>query len=168
MVYRFAECELDERLYQLRREGSPIALEPKVFDVLAYLVQHRDRVVSKDELLDKLWPGQVVGENALTRCIRAARSAVGDDGVKQDIIATQHGRGYRFIATVITTLPRVPSSEFQVSSQEEEKQKAKEEVEIATEKEKSQLNDVGLRTPDLQDPSSNSLDSSSPSLIPNT
>lgn len=59
MVYRFAECELDESLYQLRRERSPVALEPKVFDVLAYLVQHRDRVVSKDELLDKLWPGQL-------------------------------------------------------------------------------------------------------------
>ena len=50
MVYRFAECELDERLYQLRREGSPVALEPKVFDVLAYLVQHRDRVVSNSVL----------------------------------------------------------------------------------------------------------------------
>ena len=46
MVYRFAECELDERLYQLRREGSLVALEPKVFDVLVYLVQHCDRFIS--------------------------------------------------------------------------------------------------------------------------
>ena len=102
MIYRFADCELDEPLYQLRRNGVPVALEPKVFDVLAYLVQHRDRVVSKDELLDKLWPGQVVGENALTRCIRAARAAVGDDGTKQEIIETQHGRGYRFVAPLVT------------------------------------------------------------------
>jgi DNA-binding winged helix-turn-helix (wHTH) protein len=125
MVYRFAECELDERLYQLRREGSPVALEPKMFDVLAYLIQHRDRVVSKDELLDKLWPGQVVGENALTRCIRAARSAVGDDGVKQEIIATQHGRGYRFVATVTTIQPVVSSQQSGVRRRKVKRQRKK-------------------------------------------
>ena len=102
MVYRFANCELDEHLYQLRCDGTPVALEPKVFDVLAYLVQHHDRVISKDELLDKLWPGQIVSETALTQCIMAARKAVGDDGNRQHIIKTQHGRGYRFIATVTT------------------------------------------------------------------
>jgi TolB-like protein/DNA-binding winged helix-turn-helix (wHTH) protein/Tfp pilus assembly protein PilF len=100
MVYRFAGCELNERLYQLRREGALVAVEPKVFSVLAYLVQHHDRVVSKDELLEKLWPGQVVGEAALSRCIGAARKAVGDDGDRQAVIETQHGRGYRFVATV--------------------------------------------------------------------
>ena len=101
MVYCFADCELDEHLYQLRRTGMLVPVEPKVFDVLVYLLQQRDRIVSKDELLDKLWPGQVVGENALTRCIRAARAAVGDDGTKQEIIETQHGRGYRFIGEVV-------------------------------------------------------------------
>jgi TolB-like protein/DNA-binding winged helix-turn-helix (wHTH) protein/predicted Zn-dependent protease len=100
MVYHFADCELDERLYQLRREGALVAVEPKVFGVLAYLVHHHDRVISKDELLEKLWPGQVVGEAALSRCIGAARKAVGDDGDRQAIIETQHGRGYRFIAPV--------------------------------------------------------------------
>lgn len=112
-MYRFVECELDERLYQLRRKGNPVALEPKVFDVLVYLLQHRDRVVSKDELFDKLWPGQVVGENALTRCIRAARAAVGDDGTKQEIIETQHGRGYRFIGDVVSSQHSVLSSQEQ-------------------------------------------------------
>lgn len=102
MIYCFADCELHERLYQLHRNGVPVPLEPKVFDVLVYLLQHRDRVVSKDELLDKLWPGQVVGENALTRCIRAARLAVGDDRTKQSVIETQHGRGYRFIGEVVS------------------------------------------------------------------
>jgi hypothetical protein len=57
-------------------------------------------MVSKDELLDKLWPGQVVSEATLTRCLTSVRKAVGDDGTKQEIIETHHGRGYRFIATV--------------------------------------------------------------------
>ncbi len=129
MVYRFADCELDEQLYQLRRNSAPVALEPKVFDVLAYLIHHRDRVVSKDELLDKLWPGQVVGENALTRCIRAARAAVGDDGTRQEIIETQHGRGYRFVAAVVA--PLVSSSKFQVLSQEESASRQEEESQKA-------------------------------------
>jgi adenylate cyclase len=101
MIYVFGDCELDDRLYELRRTGVPLDIERKVFDVLAYLLQHRDRVVPKDELLDKLWPGVAIGEVALTRCITAARKALGDDGVRQEIIRTQHGRGYRFVAAVI-------------------------------------------------------------------
>ena len=95
MLYHFHDYELDERLYQLRRGGKPVEIEPKVFDVLVYLLHHRDHIVSKDELLDKLWPEQVVSETALTRCIVAARKAVGDNGTKQHVIETQHGRGYR-------------------------------------------------------------------------
>lgn len=100
MLYRFHGFELDERLYQLRRGGKLIDIEPKAFDVLAYLLHSRDRVVSKDELLEKLWPDQVVNETALTRAIATARKAVRDDGVKQEVIETQHGRGYRFVAAV--------------------------------------------------------------------
>ncbi|MGE0825213.1 MAG: transcriptional regulator, partial [Candidatus Binatia bacterium] len=54
MLHHFATCELDDQLYQLRRDGTPVEIEPKVFDVLAYLLHHRDRLVSKDEILDKL------------------------------------------------------------------------------------------------------------------
>src|SRR5437762_3184579 len=68
--------ELDERSYQLRRAGNPIALEPKAFDVLVYLIRHRDRIVTKDELLAHLWPGQVVTESSLTQCIAKARKAL--------------------------------------------------------------------------------------------
>jgi TolB-like protein/DNA-binding winged helix-turn-helix (wHTH) protein len=100
MLYRFQDFELDERLYQLRRAGKVVEIEPKVFDVLTYLLHHHDRIVSKDELLERLWPGQVVSETALTRCIMAARRAVRDNGSKQKIIETQHGRGYRFVAAV--------------------------------------------------------------------
>src|SRR5262245_50706609 len=101
MIYRFHNFELDERLYQLRRAGKVMDIEPKVFDVLTYLLHQRARVVSKDELLEQLWPGQVVSETALTRCIMAARRAVGDNGSKQKCIETQHGRGYRFVAAVV-------------------------------------------------------------------
>jgi TolB-like protein/DNA-binding winged helix-turn-helix (wHTH) protein/Flp pilus assembly protein TadD len=113
MLYHFYGFELDDRLYQLRRASKPIKLEPKVFDVLAYLLHHRDRIVSKDELLDKLWPGQVVSETALTRCIAAARKAVRDDGIKQKVIETQHGRGYRFIAAVTEEAeePQAPAAD---------------------------------------------------------
>src|SRR5262245_61371092 len=101
MLYRFDECELDERLYQLRRKGERVEIEPKAFDLLVYLLHHREQVVGKDELLDKLWPGTVVSEAALTRCIARSREAIGDDGDKQQIIRTQHGRGYRFVAAVV-------------------------------------------------------------------
>ena len=95
MLYHFAEYELDEQLYELRRAGELVELERKVFDVLVYLLQHRDRVISKDELLDKLWPGLVVTETVLTRCIVAARKALGDDVNRQTFIKMQHGRGSR-------------------------------------------------------------------------
>lgn len=99
-VYEFADIELDEALYQLRRGGAVVKLEPKVFDVLAYLVRNRERVVSKDELLGALWPGEHVSDSVLPRCVTAARKAVGDSATAQRIIATVHGRGYRFVASV--------------------------------------------------------------------
>src|SRR5262249_58281898 len=63
LVHCFADCELDEMLFQLRRRGRVVKIEPKVFDVLAYLLRHRERVVSKAELLDTLWPDQAVSES---------------------------------------------------------------------------------------------------------
>ena len=98
MTYAFGEFELDERLYELRRNGDIVKVEPKIFDVLVYLVRHRERVVSKDELLEKLWSGEFVSESVLPRCITMARKALGDDANAQRAIQTVHGRGYRFVA----------------------------------------------------------------------
>jgi DNA-binding winged helix-turn-helix (wHTH) protein/tetratricopeptide (TPR) repeat protein len=98
MIHAFGECELDEELFQLRRRGEVVRVEPKVFDLLVHLVRHRQRVVSKDELLDSVWPGQSVSESVLPKCVTAARRAVGDPG--REVIATVHGRGYRFVAAV--------------------------------------------------------------------
>jgi class 3 adenylate cyclase len=100
MIYVFGSCELDEALCELRRGSIPIKLEPKAFKILAYLIQHRDRVVTKDELLAKLWPGERVTEFALTRCVAKARQAVHDDGVGQRVIKTLPRHGYRFVAAV--------------------------------------------------------------------
>lgn len=100
MVHAFADCELDEQLFQLRRRGEIVAIEPKVFDVLLYLLRHRDRVVTKDELFDTVWAGQAVSESVLPKCINVARRAVGDESAEQQIIRTVHGRGYRFVAAV--------------------------------------------------------------------
>ena len=99
-VIRFADCELNLDRVVLRRGGEDIRVEPQVFDVLAYLVQHRGMVVRKEELLDAVWGDRFVSESALTTRIKAARQAVGDDGSQQSIIRTVHGKGYEFIAIV--------------------------------------------------------------------
>jgi DNA-binding winged helix-turn-helix (wHTH) protein/tetratricopeptide (TPR) repeat protein len=100
MIYRFGDCELDDQRYELRRGGVPRHLEPQVLEVLAYLVRHRDRVVTKTELLDQIWGSRFVTDSALTSRLKAARRAVGDSGRAQQVIATVHGRGYRFLAPV--------------------------------------------------------------------
>jgi DNA-binding winged helix-turn-helix (wHTH) protein len=98
--YRFGEFELDEDLYQLRCRGEVVRLGPKVFDVLRYLIQHRDRVVTKEELLAKLWPNEFVTESVLPTNVAAARRALGDERGDPKMIQTVHGRGYRFIGEV--------------------------------------------------------------------
>jgi DNA-binding winged helix-turn-helix (wHTH) protein/tetratricopeptide (TPR) repeat protein len=99
-IHRFGDCELDEGRYELRRGGVPRHLEPQVFEVLAYLVRHRGRVVTKAELLDQVWGSRFVSESALTSRVKAARKAVGDSGREQRVIRTVHGRGYEFLAPV--------------------------------------------------------------------
>jgi DNA-binding winged helix-turn-helix (wHTH) protein/tetratricopeptide (TPR) repeat protein len=101
MVYAFADYELDPDRFELRRAGAALAIEPQVFDVLLYLVDHRDRVVTKNELLDNIWGDRFVSESALTSRIKAARRLLGDDGKSQLVIKTAHGRGYRFAAPVV-------------------------------------------------------------------
>jgi DNA-binding winged helix-turn-helix (wHTH) protein/tetratricopeptide (TPR) repeat protein len=103
VVFAFADCELDRELYQLRRRGRVVKLEPKVFDVLVHLLEHRDRVVTKAELLAELWPGEALSESVLPRAVAAARRAVGDTRSKAGVIETIHGRGYRFVAELRET-----------------------------------------------------------------
>lgn len=110
MALRFGECELDPERYELRRRGEVVHVEPKVFDVLDYLMRQRERVVTKRELLDALWPGEVVSDSVLSRAIAAVRRAVGDDRRGQHVIQTVHGRGYRFVAEIGETAQSEPSA----------------------------------------------------------
>ncbi len=105
MIYVFGDCELDTNSHELRRRETPLHIEPKVFDLLTYLIQHHGHFLSKEDLHKHLWPDQFVSESALTYCITAARKAVGDSGRAQRIIKTVYGRGYRFIAPVEERLP---------------------------------------------------------------
>ena len=100
VILAFGDCELDLDRYELHRAGLLVPIEPQVFDVLVHLASHPDRVVSKEELLDTVWGDRFVSESALTSRIKAARRAVGDDGTRQAVIATAHGRGYRMVVPV--------------------------------------------------------------------
>jgi DNA-binding winged helix-turn-helix (wHTH) protein len=100
MSYVFEDMELDTTLFELRRRGASVPMEPQAFDVLAYLVAHRDRVVTKEDLMDQIWGGRFVSETAVTSRIKQARRAIGDDGAAQRMIRTVHGRGYGFVAPV--------------------------------------------------------------------
>lgn len=99
-IYAFGEYELDTRLHELRRAGEPLRVEPQVFDVLRHLFASRDRVVSKEELLDGVWGHRYVAPTTLNSRIKAARQAVGDDGAAQRVIRTVHGLGFRIVAEV--------------------------------------------------------------------
>jgi TolB-like protein/Tfp pilus assembly protein PilF len=100
VIYRFADCELDTELFELRCNGSVRPVEPQVYDLLRYLVENRDRTVTKDDLNAAIWHGRIVSEAALSSRIKAARRAVGDNGRDQRVIRTLHGRGFRFVAPV--------------------------------------------------------------------
>jgi pimeloyl-ACP methyl ester carboxylesterase len=97
VIVAFEDLELDLSRVELRRSGVRVPVEPQVFEVLAYLVNHRDRVVPKEELMDRVWGGRFVSETAVTSRIKQARRAIGDSGQAQRLIRTVHGRGYRFV-----------------------------------------------------------------------
>jgi pentatricopeptide repeat protein len=101
VVFAFGEYRLDIERRELRRGGECVDLTPKVFDLLTFLVQHRNRVVTKDDLLQAVWGGRIVSESALTTRINAVRRAIGDDGAAQRLIRTFTRKGVRFIGEVV-------------------------------------------------------------------
>ena len=100
--FLFANHVLDTERRELRRGAKPVAVEPQVFDLLVYLVENRDRVVSKDDLIASVWGGRIVSDSTLTSRINAARKAVGDSGNAQKLIRTIARKGLRFVGTVHT------------------------------------------------------------------
>jgi DNA-binding winged helix-turn-helix (wHTH) protein/tetratricopeptide (TPR) repeat protein len=110
MVLAFGPFELDVAACELRRDGKNVPLQPRVFDTLRYLVEHRDRLVSKQELIDALWGGQQLNAVAVPWSISHARKALGQHGEETRFIETVRGRGYRFVADV-SELARTGSAE---------------------------------------------------------
>jgi Tol biopolymer transport system component/DNA-binding winged helix-turn-helix (wHTH) protein len=110
-VYEFGNIRVDRGRMAAMRGDAAIPLEPKAFDVLLYLVEHRDRLVMKDELLDAVWAGTFVTPNVLTRAIAQIRKALGDDAEDSRYIETAAKRGYRFIApVVVVAAPSAPAT----------------------------------------------------------
>lgn len=98
--YLFEDCALDTARRELRRGSDLVAIEPQVFDLLVHLIRHRDRVVSKDDLLAAVWRGRIVSESALFNRINAARTSIGDAGDRQRLIKTLPRKGFRFVGDV--------------------------------------------------------------------
>jgi len=98
--YLFEDYALDVDRRELCRNDGLIPVEPKVFDLLVYLIRHRGRVASKDDLIAAVWSGRIVSESTLTSCINSARSAVGDSGESQRLIKTLLRKGIRFVGEV--------------------------------------------------------------------
>jgi TolB-like protein/tetratricopeptide (TPR) repeat protein len=100
LLYSFESFLLDTHTRELRRDDKLVSVEPKVFDLLSYLIVNRSHVVSKDDLIATVWSGRIVSESALTTCINAARKSIGDNGDTQRLIKTLPRKGIRFIGTV--------------------------------------------------------------------
>ncbi|MGI9624556.1 MAG: alpha/beta fold hydrolase [Acidimicrobiales bacterium] len=100
MQYQFGGFTLDTTSYELFAGDDPVNVEPQVFDVITVLLEHHGQLVTKEAILDSVWGDRFVSESALTTRIKAARQALGDDGSRQEVIATVHGRGYKLVADV--------------------------------------------------------------------
>jgi DNA-binding winged helix-turn-helix (wHTH) protein len=98
--YLFEDCALDTDRRELRRGGAIVAVPPKVFDLLHYLVSNRERVVSKDELISTVWDARIVSDAAITTRLNVARRAIGDSGEEQRLVKTFQRKGVRFVGTV--------------------------------------------------------------------
>lgn len=96
MIYRFADCELNPERRLLIRAGETQALEPQVFDLLCFLAENCDEIVSKEQMISAVWQGRPVSDSAVTSRIKAARRAIGDDGKSQRLIRTLNKVGYQF------------------------------------------------------------------------
>lgn len=97
MIYKFNDIELDTLNFRLSDKGENISVEPQVFNLIVYLIEHKDRLVTREEILDKVWHGKVVSDTSISNHIKSARKVLGDDGQKQQVIKTFHSRGYQFI-----------------------------------------------------------------------
>src|SRR5262249_25509478 len=114
--YFFEDCVLDTDKRELRRGGDPVSIAPQVFDLLEFLIINRERVVTKDDLIDAIWKGRIVSDTAVTTRLNGARSAIGDSGEEQRLIKTLPRKGFRFVGQIreIPAPGRTPDAETSV------------------------------------------------------
>jgi pimeloyl-ACP methyl ester carboxylesterase/DNA-binding winged helix-turn-helix (wHTH) protein len=105
VIYRFGDYLVDTERVEIRNGADAVDVEPQVFDLLVYLIENRDRVVDRDELMDTIWHGRIVSLSTLTSRINAARAATGDSGRLQHMIKTVSRKGYRFVADLQADSP---------------------------------------------------------------
>lgn len=108
MLFKFDNFAIDTERRELRGPVGPVHVEPQVFDLLLHFVQNRDRVISKDELVERIWKGRAISDAALNSRINAARRAIGDSGEKQSLIRTISRRGFLFAAEVTSDRATAP------------------------------------------------------------
>src|SRR5262245_22734253 len=98
--YQIGDFVIDTARYRITSGDAVVPVEPKVFDLLVYLIRERDRVLTREELFEAVWDGRVVSDATLSNHVKSARKELGDSGELQQTIQTIRGRGYQFIAPV--------------------------------------------------------------------
>jgi TolB-like protein len=110
MAWEFGAFRLDPERFELTFGGERVKIEPQVLVMLVHLVRNRNRMVSRDELVEAVWNGAPVSDASISSRIRSVRAAVGDDGARQEVIRTVHGRGFRFLPEVSEDVPARPTA----------------------------------------------------------
>ena len=112
MILAFANIAIDSARGDLRRARKSVAVAPRVFSLLQLLAANADRMVTRDEIVDKVWDGRIISESAISTSVKEARQAIGDSGARQQLIRTLHGQGFRCVAEVrlLPTAIELPAS----------------------------------------------------------
>src|SRR5262245_14147152 len=129
-IYRFADFTLDVSEHRLLRESEEIYLQPRTFETLLYLIEHQGHLATKKELLDALWADTFVTENALSRCVKEVREALGDDAHQPHYIKTVPRLGYKFIAAVEEASNLCPTTELSPTERLTTNKHLREKVEV--------------------------------------
>ena len=99
-LYKFNNIELNTEKFNLLVNGEELAIEPQVFNLIVYLIENKDKIISRDEILEYIWKGRIVSDTSINNHIKSARKVLGDDGQKQTVIRTVYSKGYQFIAKI--------------------------------------------------------------------
>lgn len=109
MILAFGDIEIDSRKGEVRRDSHPVRMAPRVMSLLHLLAANSERMVTKDEIVEKVWDGRFISDSAISTSIKEVRQAIGDDGRRQEMIKTIHGLGFRCVADVRLIAPAEPT-----------------------------------------------------------